>query len=105
MKKAATLRIALLAACLLALEAACRFGYVSQLTIVPPSEMTTGLIAALGEAETRTEIVTTLTGIACAALASVSVGFLLGCLPRAWPRARTALDPLLATYYAVPTLP
>jgi NitT/TauT family transport system permease protein len=103
MKPATVLRIALLAAGLLALEAACRLGYVSQLTIVPPSEMATGLVAALREAETRIEIVTTLTGIACAALASVSAGFLLGCLLRAWPRARAALDPLLATYYSVPT--
>ena len=53
--------------------------------------------------EMRGEIVITLTGIAYAVLASVSAGFLLGCLLRAWPRARAALEPLLATYYAVPT--
>jgi NitT/TauT family transport system permease protein len=84
-------------------EAACRLGYVTQLTMVPPSEMVVGLVAAVREADTRAEIVTTLTGIGCAAGLSVSTGFLLGCLLRAWPRARVALDPLLATYYSIPT--
>jgi NitT/TauT family transport system permease protein len=102
-KKATVIRIGLMAACLLAVEFACRLGYVTQLTMVPPSEMAVGLVAALREADTRTEIFTTLTGIGFAACLSVSAGFLLGCLLRAWPRARIALDPLLATYYSIPT--
>ena len=103
MKTATILRIVLMAACLGAVEAACRLGYVSQLTMVPPSEMAVGLVAALREADTRGEVYTTLTGIVCAAILSVTAGFLLGCSLRAWPRARVAVDPLLATYYSVPT--
>ena len=103
MKTATALRIALMATCLLAVEAACRLGYVSQLTMVPPTEMLRGLAAVAGMADMRAEVATTLSGIACAATFSVCAGFLLGCALRAWPRARVAVDPLLATYYSVPT--
>ncbi len=103
MKPATAIRIALLLASLLGLEAACRLGAISPLTIVPPTEMLRGLIAVAGMADMRQEVATTLTGIACAATLSVCAGFLLGCLLRAWPRARVATEPLLATYYSVPT--
>ena len=103
MKRATIIRVVLLGGCLVTLELACRLGYVSELTMVPPSIMAVGLVEVLRAPEMRGEIVITLTGIAYAVLASVSAGFLLGCLLRAWPRARAALEPLLATYYAVPT--
>ena len=103
MKPATVIRIGLIVVFLLAVEAVCRLGYVSQLTMVPPSEMVVGLVGVLGMADMRAEVFTTLAGIVCAATLSVSAGFLLGCLLRAWPRARVAVDPLLATYYSVPT--
>ncbi|MEI7711400.1 MAG: ABC transporter permease subunit [Rhodospirillales bacterium] len=103
MKPTTTIRIGLLVACLIVLEATCRLGYISQLTMVPPTEMLRGLIAVAGMADMRQEVATTLTGIVCAATLSVCTGFLLGCALRAWPRARVAMEPLLATYYSVPT--
>ncbi len=103
MNVAVGIRLAGMAVCLLALEAACRLGAITQLTMVPPTVMVRGLTAALGSPEMRREIVTTLGGIAGAACGAIIVGFLLGCALRSWPRARVALDPILATYYAIPT--
>jgi NitT/TauT family transport system permease protein len=103
MKPATLIRLSAIAVCLLAIELLCRLGYVSALTLVPPTEMVAGLIDVLRATDMRGEIVTTLTGIACAAIASVIAGFLLGALLHAWPRARASLDPVLATYYSVPT--
>jgi NitT/TauT family transport system permease protein len=103
LKKATLIRIAVIAGSLLSVEFACRLGYVTQLTMVPPTEMVAGLVAVLRAGDMRVEIGTTIAGIAWAATLSIAVGFLLGCALQSWPRARAALDPLLATYYSIPT--
>jgi NitT/TauT family transport system permease protein len=48
------------------------------------------------------DITKTLSNVAAAFVLSVAGGFVLGLLIHAAPRLRRALDPLLATYYAVP---
>lgn len=103
MKPATLIRLTAITIFLLSIELLCRLGYVSQLTLVPPSVWVAGLTDVLRAGAMRAEIATTLTGIGCAASASVIAGFLLGALLHAWPRARASLDPVLATYYSVPT--
>lgn len=103
MKPATWIRLAALVIVVLAIEAACRLGFVSELTMVPPSDMVIGLVGVLRSGEMRGEIATTLEGIALAASGSVIVGFLLGAGLHALPRVRASLDPVLATYYAIPT--
>jgi NitT/TauT family transport system permease protein len=84
------------------LEAACQFGFLSRQTVIAPSEMTTTLVRMLASGEIRSDLVRTLTEVAIAVTASIVLGFALGLLVHALPRVRQALDPLLATYYAVP---
>jgi NitT/TauT family transport system permease protein len=102
MKPATLIRSALILAAIAALEIACRLGWVTPLTIVPPSRMATGLLEVLADPEIAGEVLLTLRDIAAAAASSIVAGFAAGALLHAWPRARGALDPLLTSYYAVP---
>lgn len=102
MKRATIIRLAGLALAFAGLEAACRAGLIGRFTMIPPSQMVLGLYRILAGGALNEEMAATLSGVAIAAVAAVIVGFLLGLLLHALPRPRRCLDPLLATYYAVP---
>jgi NitT/TauT family transport system permease protein len=97
------LRVAFLVGVTAALEILCREGVIPRLTMVPPSEMATSLYAALRSGRYTADIVFTFTNIAAAVAISVVAGAALGFLIHAFPRLRRLMDPLLASYYAVPT--
>ncbi len=103
MKRTTQIRIAGILAFLAAIELACRTGLISRFTLIPPSAMLSGLGDMLWSGDISAEIVTTLSGIAIAAGAAIATGFVLGAVLHAWPRVRASLDPLLATYYSIPT--
>ncbi len=98
----ARLRIVIILAALVLLEVACRTGFIGRFALVPPSEMVTGLFAALSSGKFNGQIALTLSSIAVAASGSIVLGFLIGVLLHASPRARDAVDPYLAAFYAVP---
>jgi len=98
----ATIRLIVIIAAIAALELACRTGLIDHRIIVPPSEMAATLIRILASGTITGDIARTLGMIAIAALVSIVLGFALGLLVHATPRVRQALDPLFATYYAVP---
>jgi len=100
--RAGWIRLALVTAFVLVLEALCRSHVISPLTMIPPSEMVTNLVRLLAGGTMNRHIVSTLINV-CAALAlAVSVGFLAGAALFMLPRVRRVVDPLLATYYAIP---
>ena len=99
----AWLRVALIAAVLAALEALCRLGLVSRLTMIPPSEMAVALVRLIMSGRVAADIRFTLQNAAAAIALSVVAGFLIGWAVHALPRLRRVLDPLLSAYYAVPT--
>ena len=84
------------------LELACRFGFISRLTVIPPSEMASALVALLASGEINSDIFRTLGVVVISIIISIVLGFALGLVIHALPRVRQALDPLFATYYAVP---
>jgi NitT/TauT family transport system permease protein len=102
MKPATLIRMGALAVISLALEVACRTGLIGRFTLIPPSEMVAGVFRILWAGKINDEIGTTLAGVLAAAAGAVLAGFVLGTVLHAWPRIRRCLDPLLATYYAVP---
>jgi NitT/TauT family transport system permease protein len=102
MTRVARIRLVVIAAAIGALEAACRFGLIDHRVMVPPSDMVASLAAILRSGSINGDMVQTLGVIAAAAALSVVLGFALGLLVHALPRLRAALDPLFATYYAVP---
>src|SRR5258708_19491518 len=85
-----------------ALEVACRTGLIDRRIVVPPSEMATSLAGILASGAINGDIVQTLGIITVAVALSVVFGFAVGVLIHALPRVRAALDPLFATYYALP---
>jgi len=102
MTRVGRIRLIVIIAAVLALELACRTGLIDRRIVVPPSEMATSLAGLLVSGAITGDIVQTLGIITVAVALSVAFGFALGLLIHALPRVRAALDPLFATYYAVP---
>ena len=102
MSRIAWLRLAVLAIAVGALEIACRAGLIDPRVVIPPSEMATALVRLLIAGDANEQITRTFGIIIVAVAVAVVGGFVLGVIIHALPRLRNALDPFLATYYAVP---
>lgn len=103
MTRVGSIRLAVLAGAVALLEAACRLGLVSRHAVIPPSEMVRGAWRALGADDVRRDVVLTLSTVVQSFALAIVVGFALGVALHRLPRLRRALDPFLASYYAVPT--
>lgn len=102
MTRAGWIRIAIVLGAIAALELVTQAGLVSRHTIIPPTAMAAALWGLIASGEIVPDITKTVSNVAAAFVLSVAGGFVLGLLIHAAPRLRRALDPLLATYYAVP---
>lgn len=71
--------------------------------MIAPSAMALHAIDILREGRFTHDIVTSFACIAAASSAAVVLGFLAGLVLHAMPGVRRALEPLIASYYAVPT--
>jgi NitT/TauT family transport system permease protein len=100
---ALVVRSAILASLVVLLEICCRTGVVDTLTIIPPSEMFASMIDQIVSGELSASIVTTFSTILIAFLLAVILGTAIGALIHRIPRLRDVADPLLASYYSVPT--
>lgn len=96
-------RIAALAGCVLLLELLCRTGVIDPLTIIPPSDMVASMVERIASGELDEGMVQTFSTIATAFVLAVTLGTLGGALLHRSPRLRDVVDPLLASYYSVPT--
>jgi len=96
------IRIILVAAFFGVLEILCRTRVIKPVTMIPPSEMVRELGALLASGSIYDDIRQTLAAVAIALVLAVVSGFPIGVVLHAVPRLRRAVDPLLATYYAVP---
>ena len=102
-RAALLVRVAVLAGLVLLLEALCRTGVIDPLTVIPPSEMLASMAGQLASGAITEAALQTFSTIALAFALSVGLGTLLGAAVHAVPRLREAVDPLLASYYSVPT--
>ena len=102
MTRVGLIRLAVIVAMIGALELACQTGLIRHQTIIAPSEMATSLYALLASGAINADIERTLGIIVIVIAVSIVLGFALGLVIHAMPRLREALDPLFATYYAVP---
>ena len=73
------------------------------MAVIPPSRMVEGAWRLLASGEYTRDILLTLANVAIACSLAVVTGFVAGWLLYTLPRLRRAADPLLASYYAVPT--
>lgn len=102
MSRPARLRLLVIMAAILAVEILCRTGVIVRFTMIPPSEMITGLVRAVGDPALVNDIAMTMTNVAVALVLAIVVGFVLGALLSLAPRVRRVVDPMLASWYAIP---
>jgi NitT/TauT family transport system permease protein len=104
MTRARLWQIGIVAAAVGTLEILCRLGVIDRFTMIPPSQMVIALFeTAAHKAWFWPDVSFTLLNIIAAVAISVVGGFLIGLGVHALPRLRRALDPILTSYYAVPT--
>ena len=101
--RAGSLRLALVAVAVAALELACRAGWVDPVAVIAPSRMVQGAWRLLVSGQYTGDILLTLTNVGIACSLAVVTGFAGGWLLYRLPRLRRAADPLLASYYSIPT--
>lgn len=102
MNRVVWIRTAVVVGFILLLELLCRFGVIGRLTMIPPSEMATHLWRLLQSGRANADIAETLSNVALAFVSAVVGGFVIGSILHSLPRVRRAVDPFLATYYAIP---
>ncbi len=96
-------RVVLLAAAVLLLEVLCRTGVVDPAAVLPPSGMVAAMVAVLASGDATEPTLRTFSTVGTAFVLAVAIGTGLGALVHALPRLRRAIEPVLASYYSVPT--
>ena len=102
-RAALVVRTAILAALIALLEIGCRTGAIDPLTVIPPSDMVASMIGQVSSGDLDASIVSTFSIISVAFVLAVILGTAIGALIHRFTRLRDVADPLLASYYSVPT--
>jgi NitT/TauT family transport system permease protein len=102
MTRVAILRTLLIVALIAMLEVLCRIGVIDRFTMPPPSRIFEDLVRLLVAGKLYGAIAKTLANSAIAFVLSVVVGLAAGVVIHKVRLLREALDPLFATYYAIP---
>ncbi len=102
MTRVTRVRLAVVVVAFAAVELLCRTGVIAEFTMIAPSAMIVGLARLLAGGEMAGHIAATLTNVATALVLAVVVGFAAGAVLSVLPRVRRLVEPLLATYYAIP---
>ncbi len=96
-------RILILATAVLSLEGLCRLEVIDPLTILPPSAMVHAMAEQLALPAVRSSVAQSLTTVGLAFVTAIALGTACGAVLHAVPRLRRVVDPVLASYYSVPT--
>lgn len=104
MKNATLLRILVLLALVAVIEGLCRTGVITNFTMQPPTLIVRDLWKILVSGKLYGAISKTLTNAVIAFTLATTVGVATALLIHARRMVREALDPLFATYYAIPVL-
>jgi len=97
------LRVLVVVVLVAGVELLCRLGVIQASTMIAPSAMASHALELLQNGKFDRDISSSLLNILTATVLATLLGFLIGLLVHAMPTVRTALEPLLASYYAVPT--
>jgi NitT/TauT family transport system permease protein len=100
--RAGGLRTLVVVGALAALEALCRSGVISAFTLIPPSQIVIATAEILQSGRFAGDIAVTLRNVAAAIVAAMVAGVTTATALQSLPTARRILDPLFATYYAIP---
>jgi NitT/TauT family transport system permease protein len=102
MTRAAYYRLAFIVAGILLLELLCRTGVIDRLTMQPPSEMVRDLAVLLASGAMNAAMLKTFLNVAVASGVAVVAGIAFGVALHGRRAVRQVLEPLFATYYAIP---
>ena len=102
MTRAGKVRILIVAGLVLAIEVLCRSGIINKATMIPPSEMLWAMVDLARSGRLLKESMPTFRNVTIAFVLAVGLGTIGGTVLHSLPRVRRVLDPLLASYYAVP---
>ena|SRR5437868_5533777 len=102
MNRVALLRLSALAAIAALLELLCRIGVIPAFTFPPPSSIAVSALNILASGRYATDLQTTFGNVAASIASAMAAGIVMATLVHALPALRRVLEPLFATYYAVP---
>lgn len=102
MRKALWVRIAIVIAFAVLLEILCRSGVIGPLTLLAPSLMVLSMLHLLTVPDTYSAIGWTVSNVVMAVAFSIIVGMAFAAYAHRHARLRAAIDPYLASYYAIP---
>lgn len=102
MKRLIVYRLLVVAAAIALLEALCLAGAIDRITMQPPHEIARDFVRIVGSGKLNDAIQKTLGNAALAFALALVVGVAFAALLHGLRALRATLDPLFATYYAVP---
>src|SRR5665213_2680831 len=102
MTPAAWVRLALVGVVVLLIELLCRVGVIDHLTMPPPSEILRDLVALLVSGRMNGAMLKTLLNVVIAFASASVAGVCLAVAIHRRRALREGLEPLFATYYAIP---
>jgi NitT/TauT family transport system permease protein len=102
MNRAARYRLLLVGGGIVLLEVLCRTGVIDHLTMQPPSAMVRDLVVLLASGSMNGAMLKTLINVVTAAALAVAAGIAFGVAVHGYRAVRQGLEPLFATYYAIP---
>src|SRR5258708_36382050 len=102
MSRAARYRFAFVIVGVLLLERLCRMGVIDRLTMQPPSAMVRDFVVLIASGSMNHAMLKTFTNVGIACAAAVIAGIAFGVALHGRRAIRQVLEPLFATYYAIP---
>lgn len=96
------LRLGVIAALLVLIEVLCLVGAIDKITMQAPHLILRDLARLLASGRMNAAIAKTLTNTLLALVLAVGVGLIAAAIIHRWRGLRETLDPLFATYYAIP---
>ena len=102
MTRVALYRFAVIVGAIALLEILCVRGVIDKITMQPPHQIAIDLVRLLASGKMNSAIVKTLSNMLIALLLALGVGVFVGALLHRFRALRQTLDPLFATYYAIP---
>ena len=102
MKRAGIIRTVVILVAVGALELLCRTGVISSFVMPAPSTIVDSTVQILASGRFAADIWVTLRNVSISIVAAMVSGVVVGTILHRLPTARRILDPLFATYYAIP---
>ena len=102
MRRVRIYQISVIAGFLLLLEALCLVGVIDKITMPPPHRIAIDFVKLLLAGKLYPEIGKSLANVMLAFALAYSIGIVTGTVLHGYRTVRETLDPLFATYYAIP---